>query len=103
MVLVRLLAGLLLLVALIALTSDVTRALQGAGVSATSVAAHWKSLSPLGLAAAQIAIAKASHALVWDQIVARVIALPAWLLFGALGMALAWIGRRRRGVDIFAN
>lgn len=103
MFLVRFFAGLALLVAILALTSDVTRAMNGAGVAATSLATHWKALSPLGLASAQQAISRAAHPMVWDQILARLLALPSFLVFGSIGLTLAWFGRRRRRVNIFAN
>jgi hypothetical protein len=40
---------------------------------------------------------------VWDPGLVTVLQLPAWALFGLGGMLLAYAGRRRREINIFAN
>jgi len=40
---------------------------------------------------------------VWDLVIGKLLLLPAWSLFGALGMLAAYAGRRRRRTNVFAN
>jgi hypothetical protein len=69
----------------------------------TSVGAHWASLSPASYQNAQVAIRRRAGPTAWDKAVAPVLRLPAWLVFGTLGFGLAWAGRRRHDVEVFAN
>ena len=103
MVLLRLFAGAFLLLASLALISDVTRSLNTRTTAVTSVAAHWRALSPQSLASAQTLVKTRAHPLVWDPVIWRILLLPAWFLFGALGLGLALLGRRRRRANIFIN
>lgn len=102
--LLRLLASVLLLVAVIAATNDVTRSLQaGDTVPPMSALEHWSKLAPVTLAAARTSVQRRTHPLVWDLVVVKVLQLPAWGVLGLLGALLAYAGRRRREVNIFAN
>lgn len=93
----------LLMLALVALVTDGTRILNGAGMAFTSTLEHWSRLAPQSLANAKGALQKSTHPLVWDQGVQRALGLPAFALFGLAGGLLAYGGRRRRRVNIFAN
>jgi hypothetical protein len=64
---------------------------------------HWSKISPQSLASAKSALQKATHPAVWDGGVLRILGLPTFLLFGLLGGVLAYAGRRRERVNIFAN
>ena len=98
----RYLAQPLLLVAVIALVYDGTRTLAGGGgIITTSTLEHWQALAPASLAGAKAAIAPKAPFL-WDWIV-RLLALPAWLLIGAVAVALSYAGRKQRKVDVCAN
>ena len=44
-----------------------------------------------------------THPGVWNWGVLWLLQLPAWALFGLLGLILAFLGRRRRRVNIYAN
>jgi uncharacterized protein (TIGR03382 family) len=44
-----------------------------------------------------------THPLVWDLGLAKVLRLPTWGVLGLLGVGFAWLGRRRRAVNIYAN
>jgi hypothetical protein len=92
-----------LLLAAVILIADITNT-RGAAASgfAVSMAKHWASLAPATLAAAQKSIQSTSPVL-WDPIVKTLLAVPAWALFAFLGGLMAWIGRRRRRVNIFVN
>jgi hypothetical protein len=99
----RFLGSLLLLIAAVILIADVTNA-RGTGSSGFAVAAakHWASLAPTTLASAQKSLQGVSPVL-WDPFVKSLLAIPAWGLFASLGGLLAWLGRRRRRVNIFVN
>lgn len=103
MFVVRIIAGLLLLLAAIALVSDLTRASAAGGMAMTSLAVHWRQLSPQSLMTVANAVKGNLHPLVWDLVLWRLLLLPAWLSLGALGCLFALLGRRQRRVNIFIN
>jgi hypothetical protein len=105
MTVLRFLGGLFLLVAVIALTADFTRAeADGALVPPfASLQKHWSDLAPQSLAAAKRTVEVRVHPFLWDPLIGSVLALPAWASLGALGLAFSWLGRPRRRIDIFAN
>jgi hypothetical protein len=99
----RFLAIPLLIIAVLALVADGTRILNGAGIAFTTTQEHWSRMAPQSLAAAKTSLSKATHVAVWDSGVQRILAIPAFALFGVVGGLLAFAGRRRRRVNIFAN
>jgi hypothetical protein len=99
----RFLAGVFLLVATIAAVNDVTRSLAADRRVVTSAHEHWSKLAPVTLAGARAAVEKRTHPMVWEWGLAPLLQLPAWGLFGLVGLVCAWAGRRRREVNIFAN
>jgi len=101
--LLRLLAGVFLIVAVIAAVNDVTRSLAANRAVAISTYEHWSNLAPVTLAAARGSVQRNTHSLVWDLGPAKILQAPAWGLFGVLGLMLAYAGRRRRQVNVFAN
>lgn len=99
----RFLGSLFLLIGAIILVADLTNARGGLVPGLTvSLAKHWASLAPATLSASQKSI-QAISGLLWDPFVKSLLAVPAWAWFTAIGILLAWIGRRRRRVNIFAN
>src|SRR5262245_4789561 len=98
-VLLRFLAGVFLLVATIAAVNDVTRSIAADKTVLISTHEHWSKLAPVTLAAARGAVERRTHPLVWDWGLAPLLQLPAWGLFGLLGLVCAYAGRRRRGVN----
>jgi hypothetical protein len=103
MIILRFVAGVLLLVAVIALVYDGTGSLARGGPVTTSIGEHWSRLAPTSLKAAQGAVQRGSHPLVWDLVISRLLLLPTWMVLGTLGILLAYLGRRRRRVNIYAN
>ncbi len=103
MMIVRLLAGAFLLLAAIAVVSDVTRTINGSGLVVTSLAVHWKAMAPQSLAAAQQVVSRSVHPWLWDPMIWRVLLLPSSLIFATIGISLAILGRRQRRVNIFIN
>jgi hypothetical protein len=99
----RILAGVFFLFAAVALAVDVTRYFNSGVVSTTSLAAHWRGFSPIMLKNAQLAVSNNLHPLVWDPVIWRLISLPAWFLFGSIGVTFAYLGRAKRRVNIFIN
>jgi hypothetical protein len=99
----RFLAAVFLLAATIALVSDATPAVYGAGeFTATSLAGHWADMAPSSLEAAKKAVTGFAPVL-WSGVVGPVLALPTFVLFGLLALGSGFLGRRRRAVRIFVN
>jgi hypothetical protein len=103
MAVLRFLAMLCLLVAAIALATDATRAYWTGSQLATPLAKHVTDLAPNAMIAAEQAVGRSMHPLVWNAGIKPVLALPAWVSFTALALIVGWIGRRRRRVNIYAN
>ena len=99
----RFLAALFLLIAVIAAVYDGTRTLAADQLVTTSLLEHWSTLAPSLLNTLQSAVKRATHPLVWDLGLGQLLLLPATLFFAAIGAAFAYAGRRRRGVNVFAN
>lgn len=101
--LLRFLAGVFFLVAVMAAVNDVTRSVAADRRVMTSTYEHWSKLAPVTLAAARGSIERRTHPLVWNWGLAPLLQLPAWGFFGLAGLICAYTGRRRREVNIFAN
>jgi hypothetical protein len=101
--LLRFLAGMILLIAVIFAVNDATRSLAGNQSPGISVHQVWSTVSPPSLNAAQGAVQRYTHPLVWTWGVLKLLQLPAWALLGFVGLTLAYVGRRRRRVNIYAN
>jgi hypothetical protein len=99
----RFLAGTFLLIAVIAAVYDGTRSAAAGGLVMTSLLEHWSRIAPGLLASAQSGVGRALHPLVWNLGVSKLLAVPTWALFAAVGVLLAYVGRRRRRVNVFAN
>jgi hypothetical protein len=99
----RFLAAVFLLVAAIALVVDASPAIYGAGpFRATSLSVHWKDVAPRAFDAAQTAISSLSP-WVWESLIRPILALPTFVIFGALAVLSGYAGRRRKSVRIFVN
>ena len=99
----RILAGFFLLIAVIFAVDDATRSVAAKKMSVMSAFEHWSKLAPSTLAATQNSMQRTTHPLVWSLGVRKVLQLPTWGLFGLTGLILAYAGRRRRRVNIYAN
>lgn len=99
----RFLASVFLLIAVIAAVYDGTRSLKADHMVSTPLVEHWSSLAPSSLEASKKAVQRNLDPLIWDVGVLKLLNLPAWALFAGLGIMLAYIGRRRRRVNVFAN
>lgn len=101
----RLVSRPLLLLAVIALVYDGTRTMSAnsGGIVITSLGEHWSSLAPTSYQNTQTMVRRRLHPAIWDTGLAPILRLPTWLVFGGFGFGLAWAGRRRREVEVFAN
>ncbi|MCL4768286.1 MAG: hypothetical protein KJZ80_18860 [Hyphomicrobiaceae bacterium] len=99
----RILSGLFLLAATLALISEATRAQLGVpSAPFTPLLVQLTETAPPVLRAIERS-ARSVHALLWDPMLRSMLTLPAWVVFGAIGLILGWLGRRRRSVDVFTN
>lgn len=104
MAVLRFIASILLLIAVIALVSDATKPLSGTGPFVpTTIAKQWHDLAPASMQAARAAVAKSTSPLVWDTVVVALINMPVFVLFGFLAAMAGYAGRRRSTVNIFVN
>lgn len=101
--LLRFLAGVCLLVAVIFAVNDATPVLGAGQAGAVTMHHTWSAVSPTSLKAAQGAVQRYTHPALWDWGLLKILQLPAWTLFGVVGLILAFLGRRRRRVNVYAN
>lgn len=100
----RFLTSLFLLIAVIALVSDATPALNGTGDFApTAIGRHIGEISPSTLEGAKTGIAASVVPWLWDAAIAPLLATPTFVLFGVLALAAGYLGRRRHKINIFVN
>ena len=99
----RVIARPLLLIAVVALVYDGTRTLAGgSGLVLTPLAEHWQAFHPQSLAGFKALLVR-MHPMAWEAGGQRLVRLPAWIVAGALGLLLAWIGRKRRSPNVYIN
>jgi hypothetical protein len=100
----RFLASVFLLFAAVILVADITLARPGtASGLMTSLGQHWQSLAPQGMAAAQKSMQTGGLKYVWSYAVRPLLSMPSWLLCLSVGLLFAYVGRRRRRVNVFIN
>lgn len=100
----RILARILLLVALIALVSDGTRTIANDnGIVVTSALHYWAELAPAMLENVRRTLSLKVHPLFWDGVIAPFLSLPAWVVLGGSALLLLYFARKRRKTNIFAN
>jgi hypothetical protein len=104
MLLLRLLGIWLLLIAMVAAVLDATKSLAGGGAwVVTSLGQQWQSLSPDSLAAAKTAVETNVGPVLWNPFITEILNAPTWGVFGVLGIALYWLGRKRTPAEVFIN
>lgn len=103
-IMLRFLAALFALFALIAFAADVSRlSLDGENLGATSLMQHLQTLAPSFVATLERSIGHTISPFLWDPILTTVLSLPAWVVFAIFACAAGYLGRPRRRVRIFAN
>jgi hypothetical protein len=93
-----------LLLSAVILVADLTLAWPGtAGGLVTSLGQHWQAVAPQGMNAAQKSMQTGALKHVWVYAVRPLLVMPSWLLCLSFGLAFAYVGRRRRKVNVFIN
>jgi MYXO-CTERM domain-containing protein len=100
---VRFLAGFFFLVAVIFAVYDTTVTRTGGHGGFVSLYDTWSAVSPTSLKSAQTGVQRSTHPLVWSWGIVKVLQMPGWALLGLVGLALAYAGRRRRSINVYAN
>ena len=104
MAFLRFLGSWCLVAGAIALGHDVTQAqLAHSALAFTALGAHWSYLSEPTLASARAAVESWSHPAVWSPGITTLLKLPACAAFALVALALFWLGRRRRRIDVYSN
>lgn len=103
MIILRLLSGWCILVAIVALVSDITQASLGGSFQATPLGKHIFQLSPTALTLAQSVTQRYVWPVLWDPVAISLLKLPTFVIFGVLAFLLALASRRRKGVNVYAN
>ncbi len=100
----RFVAFILFIVAVIALVADLTPFMDhGTPPSITTVAEHWKDISPLSLAATEKTVTNSTGQWAWQLLQIMVLNLPTFFIFTALGLLAAYLGRHRNTLNIYVN
>jgi len=94
----RLLAAVLLLAAVIAFVASQTLH-QGS----MSTAQYWQQMAPASYANAGKAVSRVLGEWAWTSLLALPLSLPAYALFALLAVILGVLGRHRRRVQVFVN
>jgi hypothetical protein len=104
MVILRFLGSWLLVGAALAMIHDLTQSyFAGSGLRFSSGLSLWTAAEPASLEMLSTWIAARTHRIVWDPLLTTALALPAFLMLGGAGILLLYLGRRRRGVQVYAN
>jgi hypothetical protein len=100
----RFLASLFALIAIVALVADVTPSLNGTGpFKAHSVIGYWTELAPASLVATRTNISAMTSPWVWNPVLLSVLGVPMSMLFGGLAVVCGYLGRRREQMKVHVN
>lgn len=100
----RVIARVMLLLALFALVSDGTRSIANdSGIVITSALDYWTELAPTSLETVKRTLSMKIHPAFWDAGLAPLLALPAWLFLGCAAVIILYLARKRRQLNIYAN
>ena len=94
--------------ALVALVVDGSKTIAASRLTVTPLGLAWFSMSPSSLMRTQEFVQREVEAYIghwlWDPIVQWILLAPTWLVFGALGVLLVYVGSRKRERDaLFAT
>ncbi len=104
LIVLRFLANVFFMVAIIALVIDATPALQGIDhFKLKAFATHWAELSPKSLKVFEETVTNVAGPFVWTYIVSTILNISTAILFAILGVLFGYLGRRRKRTNIFVN
>ena len=85
---------------LVALVIDATKTIAASALTMTPLGMAWYSLAPTTLISVQEFVQQRIEPYVgnwlWDPVIQWILLLPTWVVFGAFGFLLTYLGRRRR-------
>ena len=100
----RFLATLCVLIAVIALIADLTPVFAGTqSFALASFESHWKEVAPETFKALEASVSGGRDGPLWAFLVGPLLALPTVVLFALLALITGYLGRRRTRVKIYAN
>jgi hypothetical protein len=86
--------------ALVALVVDGTKTIASSSLTVTSLGATWAAINPALLMRTQEFVQRSVETYVghwlWDPVIQWILMLPTWVVLGAVGAWLIYVGRRRR-------
>lgn len=104
MTVLRFLAGLCLIAALIAFVTDYSRPRgPGGAFRATTLERMWNEAAPKSLSATRQTVSHAVSPAVWNMTAGAVLQLPTFLAFGLLAGLFGFLGRRRSSINVYVN
>jgi len=90
---------------LVAMIVDATKTIAASTLTVTPLGVTWFSLSPASLLQTQEFVQRRIESYIgnwlWDPVMQWLLMAPTWVVFGVLGAAFLYLGRRRPK-DIFA-
>lgn len=75
---------------------DGTKSIAGNAIFLTTVRALWELINPGSLAKLGPLIEPYAGGLLWDPVTVSILATPAWILLGLVGILLLLLGRRKK-------
>lgn len=96
----RFLAALFALVAVIALAADFSHA---GGFTSTALMKHWSDLAPSLLNIVKSMLLHSPVPFLWQPVLTHLLALPTYLIFAVLALLAGFAGRPRHQIQIFVN
>ncbi len=98
----RFIGMMLLAGAFVALLYDGTRTIAGNAVSLTPLAYIWNNLHANSLQGLQTIVERTAPVL-WDPLLRSIVAAPAWLVLGVLGVVFMLLGRKKKPMIGYAR
>ena len=91
--------------ALVALVVDATKTIAASALTVTPLGLAWASVNPASLMSVQQFFQQKVEAYVghwlWDPLIQWILLLPTWVILGALGFLLTYLGRRRKRKAVY--
>ena len=92
--------------ALVAVVVDGTKTIAASRLTVTPLGLAWYTMSPSSLMATQTFVQQRIEAYIghwlWDPAIQWILQMPSWLVFGAIGAMLAYLGRKRQPRPAYA-
>jgi hypothetical protein len=86
--------------ALVALVIDATKSIAGSSLTVTPLGLAWANLSQSSLMSTQQFVQQRIETYVghwlWDPVIQSILLLPTWVVLGAIGLLLTYLGSRKR-------